>query len=170
MKKALLSAVFLAVVAALAGGALTLANDMTIDTINENKIAAEKENLLLIYPDGEFVPVEGYQDDTGLITGIYEATGQGYIYKVAVDGFGGADSIEFMIGFGTDGKISGYTVLTCGDTKDIGTKVTEDAFINSVVGKNIGDSIDTISGATVSSSAVVGGIDAATAHYNANYQ
>ena len=43
-------------------------------------------------------------------------------------------------------------------------------FKNGIVGKNIGDSIDTISGATVSSSAVITGIEEATAHYEDNFK
>ena len=49
-------------------------------------------------------------------------------------------------------------------------KVAEPDFKNGIVGKNIGDSIDTISGATVSSSAVITGIEEATAHYEDNFK
>ncbi|MBR5796462.1 MAG: FMN-binding protein [Erysipelotrichaceae bacterium] len=168
MKRALYLAFFLAIVSALAGGALTLANDLTIDRINANKVAADKANLELIYPGAEFLPIEGFDDETGLIQNIYQAGDAGYVYKLAVNGFSGAGSIEFMVAFGTDGKIAGYTVISCSDTKGIGDKVAADSFVKSIVGKDVGASIDTISGSTVSSSAVVGGIDAAVAHYEAN--
>ena len=65
MKRALYLAFFLAIVSALAGGALTLANDLTIDRINANKVAADKANLELIYPGAEFLPIEGFDDETG---------------------------------------------------------------------------------------------------------
>ena len=67
--------------------------------------------------------------------------------------------------------IKDYKLLICStETKGIGDQVAGEAFISSVVGKNIGDSIDTISGATISSTAVVEGIEQATQHYNENYK
>ena len=49
------------------------------------------------------------------------------------------------------------------DTPVLGTKVGEPEFINSIVSKSVDDKLDTISGATISSSAVIKGIDAAIA-------
>lgn len=170
MKRAIYLACFLAIVSALAGGALTLANDMTIDRIIANKVAVDKANLEVIYPGADFTPVENFTDDSGKIVSIYQAGEQGYVYKLAVDGFGGKGSIEFMIGLGTDGKVSGFTVLSCLDTKDIGTKVQEPDFANKIIGSDIGSKVDTISGSTVSSSAVVGGIDVAAEHFSANFK
>ena len=57
-----------------------------------------------------------------------------------------------------------------GETSGFGSQVADQPFKESIVGKNIGDSIDTISGATISSSAVVDGIQQATEHYNANFK
>ncbi|MCF0112071.1 MAG: FMN-binding protein [Erysipelotrichaceae bacterium] len=168
MKRAFYLAFFLAVVAAIAGGALTFANDMTKDQIAANKAATEKANLEIIYPGSDFEKLD-FTDDTGMIVSVYKAN-EGYVYQMSTDGFGGKGSIEFMIGFGTDGKISGYTVLSSGETQGIGSKVAEADFVSSVTGKDIGASIDIISGASVSSRAVIKGIDAATAHYEANYK
>ena len=170
MKRALYLAFFLAVVSALAGGALALTNELTYDKISGNKIAADLASLETIYPGAEFTAIEGVEDATGLIKNVYQAGDAGYVYKLSVNGFAGAGSIEFMIGFSTDGKIDGYTVISCGDTKGIGDKVTGQDFANTIVGKDVGATIDTISGSTVSSTAVVGGINAATAHYEANYK
>ena len=170
MKRALYLAFFLAVVSALAGGALALTNELTFDKINGNKVAADKASLEVIYPGADFAAIEGVEDATGLIKNVYTAGDSGYVYKLSVNGFAGAGSIEFMIGLGTNGKVDGFTVISCGDTKGIGDKVTGDDFKNSIVGKEVGATIDTISGATVSSTAVVGGIDAAFAHYEANYK
>ena len=51
MKKILHLTVFLALIAALAGGALAFANNMTAPVIAANELAAEKETLKEIYPD-----------------------------------------------------------------------------------------------------------------------
>ena len=51
MKKVLHLTLFLALVAAIAGGALALANSLTAPIVAANALAAEKQNLQLIFPD-----------------------------------------------------------------------------------------------------------------------
>lgn len=58
MKKILKLTVFLAIVAGLAGGALSFVNSMTDPIIQEQKIASEKENLVKIYPSAEFKAID----------------------------------------------------------------------------------------------------------------
>lgn len=172
MQKIIKLALFLGIVAALAGGALSFVFNLTDPIIQEAKIAAEKENLVKIYPSAEFVAMETNLADYPSIEGVYEAVGSGYVYKCSVVGYGGASSpIQFLLALDNDGTYKGYVVLSCtGETKGFGDKVSQDPFINSVVGKNIGDTVDTISGATISSTAVVNGINEAVAHYSANYK
>ncbi len=178
MKKTIKLAVFLAIVAGLAGGALSFVFGMTDPVIQEGKIAKVKENLVKIYTGGEeFKAIEAadLKDYAGLKE-LYEASSggsaKGYIYKCSVVGYGGASTpIEFLIALDTDGTYKGFQALDLsGETSGFGSKIGDETFINSVVGKNIGDGIDTITGATVSSSAVVNGIDQAVAHFEANYK
>ena len=58
MKKIITLTLFLAVVAGLSGAALSFVNGITAPIIAEAAIAAEKENLVKIYPGAEFMPVE----------------------------------------------------------------------------------------------------------------
>ncbi|MDP2814413.1 MAG: FMN-binding protein, partial [Erysipelotrichaceae bacterium] len=74
--------------------------------------------------------------------------------------------ITFLIGFADDGKIVGLSILDLKDTQGIGTRVNTPEFIDGVVGKTTSVGIATLSGATVSSGAVVKGIDAAKVHFN----
>ena len=170
MKRAVYLACFLAIVSALAGGVLALANSLTIDKINENKIATIKASLQVVYPDAEFQAIENYSDDTGKITGIYYAVDKGYIYKVTVDGFGGKGSIEYLIGFGVSNKVDGYSVIVCQETSGFGSQVAEDPFSSNIIGSDIGSEYDIITGSTVSSKAVIEGINVAVKHYEANYK
>lgn len=178
MGKTIKLAVFLAIVAGIAGAALSFVFDMTDPVIQESKIAKVKENLVKIYTGGEeFKAIEAtdLKDYAGLIE-LYEASSsgqaKGYIYKCSVVGYGGASTpIEFLIALDKDGTYKGFQALDLsGETSGFGSKVGEDTFISGIVGKNIGDGIDTISGATISSAAVVNGIDKAVAHYEANYK
>ena len=170
--KILKLALFLAVVAGLSGAALSVVYEMTDTIIQEAKIASEKENLVKIYSSAEFKALETDTSKYPSIQGVYEAEGNGYVYKCSVTGYGGASTpIVYLIALDNDGTYKGYEVIDAsGETSGFGSKVAEPDFKNGIVGKNIGDSIDTISGATVSSSAVITGIEEATAHYEDNFK
>lgn len=173
MNKILKLTLFLAIVAGLSGGALSFVYQMTDPIIQEQKIASEKENLVKIYPSAEFKAIDASDlSDYEGIDSVYEAEGKGYVYKCSVTGYGGSSSpIVYLIALDNDGTYKGYEVIDCsGETNGFGSQVAEQPFKDKIVGKNIGDSIDTISGATISSKAVVNGIKSATAHYEANYK
>lgn len=164
MKKILHLTVFLAVVGALSAGVLSYVNDLTAPIIEEQKLAAVKESLEVLYPGASFSELDA-EEETGLVTGAYLAEGKGYIYKVAVTGYNASTPIEFMISISMDGNVDGFVVLAQQETSGIGSRVATDEFKNMVVGKSVNDSVSTLSGATVSSTAVVKGINAAKALY-----
>lgn len=169
MKKAWKMALFLAVVAAVSGLALSATNSLTAPIINANEVAKDREALEVVFPGAEFEKISSYSDSTGKISAIYKAGDQGYAYKMVVDGFGGKGSITFIVGFDQSGTITGYTVVSQGETKGIGSQVAEEAFVNSVIGKKSGDDVDAISGATISSTAVKEGLNIAAQHVQENY-
>ena len=177
MKKIVTLALFLAVVAGLSGAALSYVHELTDPIIQEADIASEKDNLVKIYTSGEeFKSIDTGLSDYTALAGCYEAssggTVKGYVYKCSVTGYGGSSTpIVYLIALDKDGTYKGYEVIDCsGETSGFGSQVADQPFKESIVGKNIGDSIDTISGATISSSAVVDGIQQATEHYNANFK
>lgn len=160
MKKIIHLTLFLAIISALAGGVLGLVNQVTSPIIAEKKIAAVKASLQEIFPGAnEFAEIT--IDENDMVVKAYEATGAGYAFNVSVQGY--KDVIEFIVGIDTTGKIVGLQMNYVNDTPGLGTKVGEPEFINSIVNKNIDDKLDTISGSTISSSAVIKGIDAAIA-------
>ncbi|MEG2835132.1 FMN-binding protein [Anaerorhabdus sp.] len=164
MKKILYLACFLAIISAIAGGALSYVNSITAPIIKEMGIAAEKENLEIMFPGAEFTEIE-YVDETGLVKGAYEATGKGYIYKVETNGYS-STPIIFMIAFDNDGKVVGFTPLQQQETSGFGSRVFEDGYTSQVIGKTSADGFPLLSGATVTSSAVVNGINAAKSVFN----
>ena len=177
MNKIIKLALFLAIVAGLSGAALSFIFEKTDPIIQEAKIAKVKENLVKIYTTGEeFKAVESNLADYPALQGVYEAssggTVKGYIYECSVVGYGGASTpIQYLIALDKDGTYKGYEVTDAsGETNGFGSQVKEEPFKKGIVGKKLGDSIDTISGATISSSAVVVGIEQATAHYDANFK
>lgn len=168
MKKVLHLTFFLALVAAIAGGALALANNMTAPIIAANALAAEKDNLKKIFPDAQDSDFEEVNvKDSETIEKIFIVEGEGTIFKLKVKGY--KDGTNFMVALADDGKIMDYVVISNGDTPQIGTKVADESFRKTLIDKMVGtDKLDTISGATSSSKPVVEGIQEAGKYLSEN--
>ena len=168
MKKVLHLTLFLALVAAIAGGALALANSLTAPIVAANALAAEKQNLQLIFPDAADSDFEEISvKDSETIEKIFKVNNQGIVFKLKVSGY--KEGTSFMVALDDSGKILDYVVISNGDTQGIGTKGAEDSFKEKLVGKNAEtDTLDTISGATVSSKPVVEGIQEAGKYLSEN--
>ena len=158
MNKILHLTLFLGTVSALAGGALAFANDMTAPVIAKNKEIAEKKVLLEMYPEAkaeDFVAVDADVDSKN-VNKIYEYE-DCFIFNMSVSGY--KDGTNFLVSINKDTQeIDSYKAISNGDTKGIGSKVTEQEFADSMIGKDANEQLDTISGATVSSTPVVDGI------------
>ena len=147
MNKIVHLGLFLAIVSAVAGGALAFANQMTAPVIAANNEKQEKESLLAMYPDAnanDFKLVDATLDSK-TVQKVYEYKNV-YIFNMSVSGY-------------KEGKkIDKYNAISNGDTKGLGSQVTEAPFRKSLEGKDATGELDTISGATVSSGPVVSGI------------
>ena len=79
---------------------------MTDPIIQEAKIASEKENLVKIYSSAEFKALETDTSKYPSIQGVYEAEGNGYVYKCSVTGYGGASTpIVYLIALANEGRL-----------------------------------------------------------------
>ena len=80
------------------------------------------------------------------------------IFKCSVGGFDGGT--VFLVAINSeDDTVDSFQAISNGDTKGIGSKITEDAFKESVTGKKASEPLDTISGATITSTPVVEAIN-----------
>jgi len=165
MKKTAYLAFFLAVMCAIFGGAIAYVNELTAPIIAEQAMAAEAALFAELDPNATFSELDISTDETGFITkGFYgEGANKYWVYSASVLGFNSGTPIEFLVGFDQDGNIVLYDVITQQETEGIGSKITTDEFV--VKGLNVNDSIAPISGATVSTTAVINGINAAKALY-----
>ena len=161
MKKIIYLSCFLGLVCAVAGGALTIVNNATAPIIEAMALESEKANLELIYPGANFSEVEN-TDETGLIKGIYQAEGLGYIYKVENYGYA-STPFTFLIAFNNDGTVAGYQVLSSSETSGFGSRCFEEDYSNQVKALTSADAFPLLSGATLTSTGVTNGIDAAKA-------
>lgn len=163
MKKIITLTLFLAIISGLAGATLAFVYTMTDPIIEERKIAAVKATLEAIFPGADEYKEISFEDASGAVTNVYEAVGAGYAFNVSIQGY--KDIITFIVGIDEAGEIVGFNVTYLNDTPGLGSKVGEPAFANTIIGSKVGDKVDTITGSTVSSAAIVKGIDAAVAVY-----
>ena len=103
----------------------------------------------------DYAPAEG-----STVTKVYEATnGAGYVFMVSTTGYGAKGSLQIICSIDADGKIVNTATLAHDETPGLGTKVTEDAFASQFPGVDSSmEGVDTISGATISSTAYVNAI------------
>lgn len=158
---------FLGITAAVAGGALSFANQMTAPVIKANEEKAEKESLLKMYPDAtvndfEAITDDGIMADHPEVQGIYKY-GDLVIFKMSVTGYDKGTVFLVSIDPATN-VIDGFQAISNGDTKGIGSKIMDDEFKNSVIGQDASAHLDTISGATYTSTPVVQAINDAAGY------
>lgn len=155
--------VFLAIVAALSGGSLSFVNGVTEPIITANNEAREKASLLEMYEGSkaeDFTAVDISSIESDTIQKVY-AYKDFYIFNMQVAGY--KDGTNFLVSIDKNSNvIDKYYALSNGDTKGLGSQVCDEPFKQSLEGKDAGGELDTISGATVSSSNVVNGINEAS--------
>lgn len=162
MKKIIHLTLFLAIVSAIAGGALAFANQITQPIITANAEAAEKESLIELFPgssESDFEQIE-YDGDSKTIQKIYQYKDKALVFSMSVSGY--SEGTTFLVAIDEQGMVVNYKGMTNGDTSGLGTRVLDDEdFINGLIGHDASGELDTISGATISSRAVVDGINEA---------
>jgi len=158
---------------------LALVNSVTADKIAA-QAALEKENAVRkIFADADTV-IPYKTMETGEI--YLAAKGEvllGCCVNVTENGFGGA--INMMIGLDPQAGVYGVRIISMSETPGIGTKTNNELFLGNFRGNQpfvIGENLDAVSGATISSRAIVRGVNramelapdpaAAAAEYNLN--
>ncbi|MBQ2825622.1 MAG: FMN-binding protein [Clostridia bacterium] len=103
------------------------------------------------------------------INGVYKVmekdTHIGYAVGVIASGFGG--DIEMLVGIGHGGVVNGVKIISMSETPNVGSRVNDSEYLSGYKGLSgelvIGQDVDAISGATVSSKAVLAGVNAVLA-------
>ncbi len=137
--------------------AMAAINNVTAPKIEEANRQAEQEALRIVLENAtEFEKIEGEYPET--VTALYRDTGNaGYVAMLSAKGYDSSNPIKIAVGFREDGTILKCHVISCnGETSGIGTKVSEKGFLDTFVGADASmEQVDTISGATISSSAFI---------------
>ncbi len=152
---------------------VALVNNITTPIITEQNNKKTSQALIEVLPEAKdyvsvYYPVSSVDDVD--ILGVFRATNDaGYCVKVAPKGYGG--SIETVVGFDINGTVTGVKIISMSETSGIGTKINESEFLQNFIGrtttviggKDMSDknSVQYISGATISSKAFIKGINVA---------
>lgn len=145
--------------------ALSLVNFLTEGKISDNKINAMNAAVKEIFPDSTASKEIDYVYSEP-VAGVYEVMREdkhiGYAVSVIPSGFAG--DIEMLVGIDHNGEVAGVRVLSLSETPNVGSKVADSNYLAGYDGKTgslvLGSDIDAISGATVSSRAVIAGVNA----------
>ena len=155
-------------ITAVVAGLLGLVNYLTEDRIDELTRQKAEAAMQEVFPAGNYEEIPAGEDG---ITAAYRADDAGYVVRVSVNGFGGA--IDMMVGVDNDGKVLGISVISHTETAGLGATAAAstsagEAFRGQFAGMSgtvtvtkDGGSIDALTGATVTSRAVVSGVNLA---------
>ncbi len=188
MNKIIKNTVILTLITLIAGICLGAVYEITKEPIAQAQDAAKKEAWQQVFPDADvndFEPVDVDQKaadkaikDLGVKATIDEVCTvgeEGYVVTVTdKEGYGG--DIKITVGITADGTINGISILSITETAGLGMRATEPAFYEQYQGKQAekfvvskdggdGEPIDALSGATITSRAVTGAVNAALGYY-----
>lgn len=154
--------IFLTLVVIIAIVALTLTNGITKDKIVQAKKQAVADMLATLFPHMQSF---NYDKDSGLYTILAGGEPIGHAFMAKGHGYGGA--IDILVGVKPDNKsLQGIKIIAQQETPGLGAKIVNSSFLDQFKGVGInevnlsrnGGKIDAITGATISSSAVVEGV------------
>jgi Na+-translocating ferredoxin:NAD+ oxidoreductase subunit G len=157
--KRLYSVVFLTIVVLISVSMLLVINSFTSVVVEAENDAKIRNILESIFPDlTKF-------EESGEIFIVYEGDNiAGYTFIAVGNGYGG--TINLLIGMNPDYTLRDMEVLSHTETPGLGSKITEEPFIEQFIGLSVDDialskdggKIDAITGATISSRAVASAI------------
>ncbi len=181
-RKELRLVVVLSVISILAGGVLAWVSSLTDPRIQAQAELKKKAALQEVLPDAfAFQPDEvllekahtaGYRDLVESYLGYQDTNQVGLVFVADVKGY--SSTVRLSIGVSMDGRLSGIKVISQAETPGLGAKITESDFLEQpafreatindqlAVQKDRGR-VDAVTGATISSRAVVRGVNQALA-------
>ena len=166
--------IILTVICAISGVSLSYVYSKTSVIIEQRQAELALKAMSVVLPeatDFEPVPADEVLAAAGATKGIVEAyrgsSADGYtgaVVKVKSSGYGG--TIVMLIGMDSFGVCQGLQIISQSETPGLGSLIKEEAFTAQFAGKQgtlatkkAGGDIDGVSGASISSKAVVDGVN-----------
>lgn len=181
IKKAIHLGRTLLAVTAITGIILGVVEHYTSQAIKQVELAAKNEAFKNVMPIAQtFNAIDKAESDS--VLDIVEAVGEGgvvgWCMTVETKSYGGP--LQFIAGITKDGSVKAINILSHSDTPGLGARATEPEFYGQFTDKSTlplkvtkgaagnPDEISAISGATITSTAVVDGVNAAVDYWAKN--
>ena len=174
MNKIIKNTIILTVITLVSGLLLGLAYEITKDPIAQSEENAKREAWQAVFPDASEDAFEQIDVDQDIAASVIKDLGiSATIDEVCtVDG----GDIQVTVGITADGTVSGVSFLSISETAGLGMKATEPSFYEQYVGVQAeqfyvskdggqGEPIDALSGATITTRAVTGAVNAALGYF-----
>ncbi len=162
MKKQVLMPVITIAVAA----AMLLGASAGLKNVAAAKAQSEHVRIMqTILPDSTGFVVEPYTGDDANIRSVHKAD-NGFVIETVTRGY--ADDIRMMVGVSNEGTVTGLVVMEMAETFGLGAEaLTDHVFLAQLLNTSgeaeVGSNVDAITGATVTSKAVVRSVNSAVA-------
>ena len=167
--------VVLCVICLVITGALAATNSVTKPIIDAAIAEAQNAARRELIPEAASFTEVTLSQSVDKVSGVYQADTGGYVITASGKGYGG--DVVVMVAFDAEGTITRIKVTEQEETKGIGSKVVTlpdgQSFWDQFGGKNagetltVGDNIDKVSGASISSRAVTAAVNNAINGYKA---
>ena len=150
----------------LSGLVLALTGAALAPTAAANAETERQEMLETLLPGGGTFTQEVYDGEDANITALWKGEG-GYVVETTVDGYAGP--IRQWTGVSDAGSVTGLVVRDMEETLGLGREALTDTdflaqFIGTTGEAGVGDGVDAITGATVTSRAIARGVSSACAY------
>lgn len=160
----------LLVITALIAGVLAAVNMITKDKIGENQLSEQNAAIQSVYGGGDISTEEvsgDFPENIGKVLSVTQnGESVGYCFEVNTAGYGG--NIKMMVGINADGTVRGIGIVEMSETAGLGSRISEGEYLSQYGGKSgaltLSD-VDVITGSTVSSKAVMNGVNDALAAF-----
>ncbi len=171
LKEYIVPTVTLFVICLVATLLLGMTNSITAPIIEKLAIETEIKSRQTVFADAVSFGEAKALDDGASIVEAFDGNGTviGHVVVNTAKGYGG--DISVMTGVDADGKVTGVNILSHAETAGLGAKATETSFRDQFAGLIKGitvskdkageNSIDAITGATITSRAVTEAVNAA---------
>lgn len=136
----------------------------SLEPVTERNLAKKQQELMeQLLPDSKVFTQEAYEGEDTNISALFKGE-TGYVIEVTVEGY--VDRMTLWVGVDNGGNVTGVMVRDMAETLGLGSRaMTDMSFLSQFLGGTgdavIGENIDALSGATVSSKAVAKAINSA---------
>lgn len=167
--------VLLAICIVISAGVATVYN-VTEDTISALQAEAAESRMNEVLPNSdsftnikeEAIATNANTNEDVLLKDAFTSD-KGYVFILSFSGYGGA--VEVFVGMDYDGMIKNMKIGENSETPSVGKKAEEEPFTSLFedinVDEKIDSKVDTISGATITSSGVIEAVQVACDYYSA---